>query len=124
MNTPGAMAALLGTILLGGCVVEPELDDLRAFTENAFKDHQPEVEPLPPLKPHAVFIYTASDEIDPFDVENLKELWKVTLIEDIWIVENNHLGVMSRSYGPGRYADNETYTTDFIKWYMAEVAQG
>jgi len=59
-----------------------------------------------------------------FDVENLKELWKVTLIEDIWIVENNHLGVMSRGYGPGRYADNETETADFIKWYMAEVAKG
>ncbi len=60
-----------------------------------------------------------------FDVENLKELWKVTLIEDIWIVENNHLGVMSRGYGPGRYSESEIeYTTDFINWYMAEVAEG
>jgi type IV pilus assembly protein PilP len=59
--------------MMVGCVAEPELDDLRVFTENAFKDQKPDVEPLPPLRPHAVFIYTASDMVDPFDQDNLKE---------------------------------------------------
>ena len=67
------LSTLLGILLLAGCVVDAEIDDLQAFTENAFKDHTPEVEPLPPLIPHAVFIYTASEQIDPFDMENLEE---------------------------------------------------
>ena len=56
-----------------GCNQQTDLSDLERFTEEAFKDHTPEVEPLPALQPQAVFIYTASGLIDPFDKENLKE---------------------------------------------------
>lgn len=58
-----------------------------------------------------------------YDVDNLIALWNVTLKEDIWIVENNHVGITSRSYGAGRYADNEGGPAEFIRWYMAEVAK-
>ena len=63
---------LAGFALLAGCNKNKGLDDLRSFTENAYKDHVPEVEPLPPLRPTAVFIYTASDEVDPFNRGNLR----------------------------------------------------
>ena len=36
-------------------------------------DRKPEVEPLPPLLPNTVFVYTASDLADPFDADNLKD---------------------------------------------------
>ncbi len=72
---------LAAAILLGGCNQGADLSDLRAFTENAFKDHVPEVDPLPALKPQAVFIYTASNLPDPFDTENLKEKLEETPID-------------------------------------------
>ena len=57
--------------LLASCNQKSGTDDLEIFTENAVKDYIPEVEPLPPLRPTAVFIYTASDEVDPFNPGNL-----------------------------------------------------
>jgi type IV pilus assembly protein PilP len=56
-----------------GCGQNADISDLERFTEEAFKDHTPEVEPLPALQPQAVFIYTASGLLDPFDRDNLKE---------------------------------------------------
>ena len=50
-------------------------------------------------------------------------LWDITIQEDIWIVENNHLGVMSGAYRPGQYAGHEKYPADFVKWYMEEVVR-
>ena len=58
-----------------------------------------------------------------FKPDNVMALWDITIREDIWIVENNHLGITSRAYGPGRYAGHEKYPADFIKWYMAEVVK-
>jgi len=63
----------LAVVVLSGCSEGARLDDLKSFTENAFKDHIPQVEPLPALQPQAVFIYTASGLTDPFDRNNLKE---------------------------------------------------
>ncbi|MGI9317581.1 MAG: pilus assembly protein PilP, partial [bacterium] len=64
---------LLIFLVFTGCSENANISDLEQFTEEAFKDHTPEVEPLPALRPQAVFIYTASGLIDPFDRENLKE---------------------------------------------------
>jgi len=61
---------LLG-LLLSACNKNHGVEDLRRFTVNAYKDHIPEVEPLPPLKPNAVFIYTGSKKVDPFNTGNL-----------------------------------------------------
>jgi Rieske 2Fe-2S family protein len=55
--------------------------------------------------------------------KNLMALWDITIREDIWIVENNHLGVKSGAYGPGRYSKNEGEPSDFVAWYMNEVVQ-
>lgn len=58
-----------------------------------------------------------------YDEANLMALWDITVREDIWIVENNHVGITSRSYGPGRYASHEGGPAGFINWYMTEVAK-
>jgi len=55
--------------------------------------------------------------------KNLMALWDITIREDIWIVENNHLGVKSGAYRPGRYSKNEEYPSEFITWYMNEVVR-
>jgi len=58
-----------------------------------------------------------------FKAERLMALWDITIQEDIWIVENNHLGVTSGAYSSGRYAGHEKYPADFIKWYMEKVVK-
>ncbi len=63
---------ILAGLILSGCDRNTEATDLKAFTAEAFKNHVPEVEPLPPLRPAEVFIYTASGQIDPFDTANLR----------------------------------------------------
>ncbi len=60
-----------------------------------------------------------------YDPERLKELWLVTLLEDILLCENNHDGIRSGGYRSGPYARHEmgrAGPTGFIRWYMAAVA--
>jgi Rieske 2Fe-2S family protein len=60
-----------------------------------------------------------------YDPDHLKELWLVTLLEDIWLCENNHAGIRSGAYRSGRYATHETgrvMPAGFVRWYMAAVA--
>lgn len=59
-------------VTVSACNKKSGTDDLQSFTENAFKDRILEIEPLPPLRPTAVFIYTASDQVDPFNSGNLR----------------------------------------------------
>jgi len=66
----------------------------------------------------------AAVEGKDYQVDRVIALWDITIREDIWIVENNHLGVTSRAYGPGRYASHEGYPAGFIKWYMTEAVKG
>ena len=56
-----------------------------------------------------------------YDPEPLMALWDITVKEDAWIVENNHLGVKSAGYTPGRYSPDEIDCVDFITWYMRDV---
>ena len=60
-------------LLLSACEQGGNTADLRKFTDEAFRDYTPQVEPLPALQPQAVFIYTASNLTDPFDKSNLEE---------------------------------------------------
>ncbi|MDH3688580.1 MAG: pilus assembly protein PilP [Gammaproteobacteria bacterium] len=74
MNAIFRIGLMLGTtvILLAGCVRE-DMRDLQTFTEQAYKDRKPSVEPLPRIRPHETFVYTASELADPFSAENLRE---------------------------------------------------
>lgn len=66
-------AILIGSaLLLGGCA-ERSMQDLQRFTETAYQDRKPEIEPLPEITPHETFIYTASSLVDPFSSANLGE---------------------------------------------------
>jgi Rieske 2Fe-2S family protein len=56
-----------------------------------------------------------------FDPEAVMALWDITIKEDIWIVENNHVGVKSGGYGAGRYSKDENGPMGFIEWYMRDV---
>ena len=59
-----------------------------------------------------------------FDPEKLRELWDITIIEDAWIVENNHAGIKSMGYRPGRYTMHETQPSYFASWYIKEIVNG
>lgn len=63
---------ILASLLLIGCA-EHQMDDLRRFVDNVHKDKQPRVEPLPRIKPHETFTYTASMLTDPFSKGNLAQ---------------------------------------------------
>lgn len=56
-----------------------------------------------------------------YQADRLTALWDITMLEDKWIVENNHLGIQSGRYRPGRYASTETGPTRLITWYMTQV---
>lgn len=57
--------------MLAGCG-EHRMDDLKRFIDNAHKDRKPRVDPLPRVKPHETFAYTASQLTDPFFKGNLE----------------------------------------------------
>jgi len=63
-------------------------------------------------------VHPDAQEGRDYDVEALIGLWHVTILEDIWIVENNHAGVRSGAYGAGRYAIHEGPPVRFARWYM------
>jgi phenylpropionate dioxygenase-like ring-hydroxylating dioxygenase large terminal subunit len=56
-----------------------------------------------------------------YQIDRLTALWDITMMEDKWIVENNHLGILSGRYRSGWYAATETGPTRLIKWYMTEM---
>jgi Rieske 2Fe-2S family protein len=57
------------------------------------------------------------------DVDRMMALWDLTYREDRWIVENNHVGILSGRYSGGQpYTSREGGPASFIKWYMADVA--
>jgi len=63
---------ILASSLMIGCA-ERKMDDLQRFVENVHKDKQPRVEPLPRIKPHETFTYTATKLTDPFFKGNLAQ---------------------------------------------------
>ena len=58
-----------------------------------------------------------------FEADRLKELWETTFKEDIWLCENQHLGIESGSYSPGQYFGVEASVANIAKWYMTEVVK-
>ena len=48
------------------------MSDLKQFVNTAYKDRKPEIEPLPEIKPFEGFVYSASDEVDPFNRANIE----------------------------------------------------
>ncbi|MCG6872438.1 MAG: pilus assembly protein PilP [Gammaproteobacteria bacterium] len=58
-------------VLLAACS-GPELEDLRAFTEQTHATNRPQVEPLPTIRPYQAFTYSAAGLKDPFSSENLR----------------------------------------------------
>lgn len=47
------------------------MGDLRNFVDTAYQDKKPEIEPLPEIRPYKGFEYSASQDQDPFNVENI-----------------------------------------------------
>ena len=58
-------------VLIGAGCAEKGMNDLREFTENAYKDRKPKIEPLPQIRPSETFVYAASSLPDPFSRSNL-----------------------------------------------------
>jgi Rieske 2Fe-2S family protein len=77
----------------------------------------------PELTDCEIFWLVHPDAVEGRDYkpEDVMALWDITIREDIWIVENNHLGVKSGAYGPGRYSKKEDTPSEFVTWYMKEV---
>ena len=63
----------------------------------------------------------AEEGVD-YDLDELTWLWRITSEADKKIIMNNQQGINSRFYEPGRLSAMEAYTTDFIEWYLAQIA--
>jgi len=64
------LSTLTACLLLQGCVGD-DMSDLRMFVADAYKDKKPEIEPLPEIQPYKGFEYTAVDQNEPFDFNNI-----------------------------------------------------
>jgi Rieske 2Fe-2S family protein len=69
------------------------------------------------------FVRADADLEQDVDIERMIWLWNVTTLADKDIIERNQKGVLSRFYKPGPYAPMETYTINFIKWYLDTLRQ-
>lgn len=47
------------------------MSDLKEFVASAYRDKKPEIEPLPEIPPYKGFEYSAIEEEDPFNQENI-----------------------------------------------------
>jgi len=59
-----------------------------------------------------------------FNPDHLAGLWFKTLLEDRWLAENNHTGILSSRYaykGGQPYMAVEGGPAGFVKWYMRDV---
>jgi glycine betaine catabolism A len=64
--------------------------------------------------------YVHKDAVEGVDynVDDLKEVWIKTNLQDRELAENNHRGVVSPGYTPGPYSpDAETLALQFADWY-------
>lgn len=59
-------------VVLTGCEMSGNKEDLESFTQDAYKSHKPDIEPLPALTPVEVVTYQSSGKTDPFDRDNLR----------------------------------------------------
>jgi len=62
-----------------------------------------------------------------FNADHLAGLWFKTLLEDRWLAENNHTGILSSRYaykGGQPYMAVEGGPAGFVKWYMRDVVSG
>lgn len=65
------LAVCLAPLLLTSCA-DDGTDDLRRFVETAHAGKQPRIEPLPEIKTHEQFAYSAGSLGDPFVARNLR----------------------------------------------------
>ena len=69
-------------------------------------------------------VHPDAEEGKDYQVDNLRALWESTFREDIWLCENQQLGIMSGSYRPGRYFQfAEGNVASIANWYMTDVAK-
>ena len=59
---------------------------------------------------------------EDYDPDNIAWLWDTTIIQDKKITENNHAGVLSSRYQPGRYSTQESMVVQFIRWYLNAIS--
>jgi len=64
------VSILVMSLALQGCV-DSGMSDLRSFVADAYKDKKPEIEPLPEIEPYRGFEYSAVDQNEPFDFNNI-----------------------------------------------------
>jgi len=71
MNCRKLPVIILAGAVLAGCS-GANLEDLEQWTATAYADRKPRVEPLPEIRPHEGYTYTATNLSDPFNEENLR----------------------------------------------------
>ena len=81
--------------------------------------------PISATETHAYskwFVHKDAVEGVDYNVDDLKEVWIKTNLQDRALAENNHRGVVSPGYTPGPYSpDAETLALGFTDWYCAKA---
>ena len=61
---------LAACVFMTGCQ-DSNMTDLRDFVASAYRDKKPEIEPLPEIPPFKPHEYSAAEEEDPFNTDNI-----------------------------------------------------
>lgn len=116
---------------LVGDLTDPDLGSVRMFRvpnnwNHFLADHILNFRVLP-LSANRTAVQTtwlvhedAVEGVD-YDLEHLTHVWIATNDQDRVLAENNHLGILSRSYRPGPYAPSEFMLKNFADWYTGKM---
>lgn len=66
-------------------------------------------------------VHADAQEGKDYEVDELIEVWKRTLLEDKVLIENVQAGVDTSAYRPGPYAPSEKFVSIFDRWYLEHV---
>lgn len=68
-------------------------------------------------------IWLVDGRAEDYDVERMTWAWHTTTLQDKQITEDNHAGILSSRYQPGRYSLQERSLVTFQSWYLRQHGQ-
>ena len=117
---------------LMGDLTDPDMGSMRLLhlpnTWNHFMGDHSIVFRVMPVGPQETLVTTkwivhedAVEGVD-YDLEKMTKVWNATNHQDRELAENNQLGINSKAYQPGPYAESAEFgVINFINWYSAHM---
>lgn len=77
--------------------------------------------PMETLVTATWLVHKDAEEGRDYEKDRLVAVWNETNKQDVWLAENNQLGVNSRGYQVGPYVPEERPVRYFVEWYCQQL---